>query len=351
MEVKTGNHLREKTDQTSVYCSRSVEPDTIDKGQIYDLTKKINDCLHREFGMKSLNHRMIFTACTLVAVKEGAALREGMEFSSFYQMVLDRLSEAVKEAKIRNGKLELLCQVFSEIKMNTTENQQAMDHFTGWVAEISKLVSFEKWNGEDVMAIFFHEFNRYKDRSESGQVFTPDHITSFLCRLIDVSKNDIILDAACGSGAFLVKAMCNMVKEAGGSNTEKAVEIKEMQLYGIEFDREIFALAFANMLLHKNNRIHLEQMDSRLEEASGWIKGIRVKLKDEDRAKGVTKVLMNPPFERAYGCMSIVKTVLDSVPAGAVCAFILPDKKLEKNRQIYDSDLKKPVGYNVHAGR
>ena len=34
-------------------------------------------------------------------------------------------------------------------------------------------------------------------------------------RLIEVNKDDYVLDAACGSGAFLVKSMCNMVKEAG----------------------------------------------------------------------------------------------------------------------------------------
>lgn len=181
------------------------------------------------------------------------------------------------------------------------------------------------------MAIFFNEFNRYKGKSERGQVFTPDHITSFMYRLIDVSQSDVILDAACGSGAFLVKSMCNMIKEAGGVNTQKAAEIKEKQLYGIEFDREIYALACANMLIHKDGKTNLEQLDSRKEEAAKWIRDISVNLDGENQPKSVTKVLMNPPFERAYGCMTIVKTVLDNVPVGTKCTFILPDKKLEKD--------------------
>ena len=41
---------------------------------------------------------------------------------------------------------------------------------------------------------------------------------------------------------------------------------------------------------------------------------------------------MNPPFETKYGCMDIVNNVLDNVPAGTMCAFILPDKKLEKEK-------------------
>ena len=313
------------------YYTRLFVPDTIDKGRIYDLTMKINNCLHKEFGVKNLNHRMIFTACALVAVKEGAILHKGTDYSLFHQTILNQLSKSLKEAKKQNEKLDLLCEVYSEIKMNTTDNQEAIDSFIDWVTEISELINSDKWNGEDVMAIFFNEFNRYKGKSERGQVFTPDHITSFMYRLIDVSQSDIILDAACGSGAFLVKAMCNMIKEVGGINTKKAKEIKAKQLYGIEFDREIYALACANMLIHKDGKTNLEQLDSRKEDAAKWIREISVKLDGESQAKSVTKVLMNPPFERAYGCMSIVKTVLDNVPVGTLCAFILPDKKLEKD--------------------
>lgn len=47
-------------------------------------------------------------------------------------------------------------------------------------------------------------------------------------RLINVDKDDCVLDAACGSGAFLVKAMCNMIKEAGGVKTNKAKDIKSI---------------------------------------------------------------------------------------------------------------------------
>lgn len=313
------------------YYTKLFVADSIDKGRIYDLTMKINNCLHKEFGVKNLNHRMIFTACALVAVKEGAILHKGTEYSLFHQTILNQLSKSLKDAKKQNEKLDLLCDVYSEIKMNTTDNQQAIDNFIDWITEISDLINSDKWNGEDVMAIFFNEFNRYKGKSERGQVFTPDHITSFMYRLLEVNQNDVILDAACGSGAFLVKSMCNMIKEAGGINTDKAKEIKAKQLYGIEFDREIFALACANMLIHKDGKTNLEQLDTRKDDAAKWIREIKVKLEGESHSKGVTKVLMNPPFERTYGCMTIVKAVLDNVPIGTMCAFILPDKKLEKD--------------------
>ena len=294
---------------------------TIDKQKIYNLTKRINDSLHFNFGIKNLNHRMIFTACALVAKRYGATLVKGMDYATFHTSIHSTLSKSLEEAKHQNQKLDLLLEVYASIKMNIQNNQQAIDDFIECVTDISDNINSDFWQGEDVMAIFFNEFNRYKGKSEQGQqVFTPDHVTSLMYRLIHVDKDDIVLDAACGSGAFLVKAMCNMVKEAGGNSTDKAKEIKQKQLYGIEFDREVFALACANMLIHKDGKTNLEQLDSRRDEAGKWI-----------ASKGITKVLMNPPFESKYGCIDIVRNVLDNVKPNTLCAFIMPDKKLEKD--------------------
>lgn len=326
-EVRLTNEtsLHNKEHYLSLY-----NEDTIDKQKIFNLTKRINDSLHFEFGIKNLNHRMIFTACALVAKRYGATLVKGMDYATFHTSIHSTLSKSLEEAKKQNQKLDLLLEVYSEIKMNIPNNQEAIDEFIDNVSQISDNINSDFWRGEDVMAIFFNEFNRYKGKSEQGQVFTPDHITSLIYRITETTKNDIVLDAACGSGAFLVKSMCNMVKEAGGTNTSKARKIKDKQLYGIEKDREIFALACANMLIHKDGKTNLEQLDSRYTDASKWIK-----------SKQITKVLMNPPFEKKYGCIDIISNVLNSVAYNEndegkltrqiTCAFILPDRKLEKD--------------------
>lgn len=308
--------------QDKSYYLAMFNKNTIDKQHIYSLTKRINDCLHIDFGIKNLYHRMIFTACALVAKRYGAVLFEGMDFTLMKNSILSTLSKSLEESRKQNLKLDLLVEVYAEIKMNNTTNQDAINDFIDWVCEISDCVNSDYWDGEDVMGIFFNEFNRYKKKSESGQVFTPDHITSFMYRLIDVNQDDNVLDAACGSGAFLVKAMCNMMKEAGGRKTKKSAHIKDAQLFGIEFDREIFALACANMLIHLDGKTNLEHLDSRTQEACDWIK-----------SKNISKVLMNPPFESKYGCLTIVDNVLKSVPQNTKCAFILPDKKLEKDKK------------------
>lgn len=335
LEVETSPLLQNKK-----YYIDMFNENTIDKNRIYNLTKRINDCLHTEFGIKNLYHRMIFTACALVGCRYGAILVKGMDFGLMKNSILSTLNKSLEDSKQQNIKLEILVEVYCDIKMNNTSNQDAIDDFITWVLEISDCVNSDYWNGEDVMGIFFNEFNRYKKKSEKGQVFTPDHITSLMYRLIHVNQNDNVLDAACGSGAFLVKAMCNMMKESGGPNTAKAKKIKSGQLFGIEFDREIYALACANMLIHKDGKTNLEQLDTRTAAACTWI-----------QSKNITKVLMNPPFEKKYGCMEIVDNVLKSVPEHTDCAFILPDKKLEKdytdkrigNKVLKHSTLKKII--------
>lgn len=301
----------------------------IDKDRIYELTMRINNSLHSDFGIKNLYHRMIFTACALVARRYDAILVRGMDYGDFHNGILSALNKAIKSDVQQNAKLALLSEVYSEIKMNVSTDddnpaavarlKNLIGDFIDWVTEISGLINSSAWNGEDVMAIFFNEFNRYKKKSESGQVFTPDHVTGFMYRLLGVDKDDRVLDACAGSGSFLVKSMSNMIREAGGVNTTKAKQIKAKQLYGIEFDREIYALACANMLIHKDGKTNLAHMDARTESAGDWVKTTRA-----------TKVLMNPPYENKFGCMKIVENVLDSVNRGTLCGFILPDKKLEK---------------------
>ena len=327
-EIQTVSELQNKEYYLSLFSQNKI-----DKQLIYSLTKKINDSLHTDFGIKNLYHRMIFTACALVAKRYDASLYKGMNYQTFHTSIHSTLAKSLEDSRKQNQKLDLLLEVYSEIRMNSTENQEAIDNFIDCVEKISDCINSDFWNGEDVMGIFFNEFNRYKKKSESGQVFTPDHITSLMYRLIEVNKDDIVFDGACGSGAFLVKSMCNMINEAGGINTDKAKEIKQNQLYGIEFDREIYALACANMLIHKDGKTNLEQLDTRTEKACRWIKYENPEEVDSEKLveRKITKVLMNPPFETKYGCMNIVKNVLDSVPKNIKCAFILPDKKLEKS--------------------
>jgi type I restriction-modification system DNA methylase subunit len=317
---------------TKEYYLKLFNKEYVDKQLIFSLTEKINNNLHKNFGVNNLYHRMIFTACALVAQRYNSkCLIEGMDWATLHQSILSSLKKSYEEAKKQNNKLDLIAEQFALIQCNYTENQEAINSFISCINQISSNINSDSWNGEDVMAIFFNEFTRYKGKSEQGQVFTPDHITSLIYRITGTSYKDNVLDATCGSGSFLVKAMSFMISEVGGlNNEEKVKDIKTNKLFGIEFSKELYALACANMLIHKDGKTNLIQDDSRSESVGNWIK-----------EKKITKVLMNPPYENAYGCLNIVSNVLDNVNEGAICAFILPDNKLEVGKHWAKKVLKK----------
>lgn len=117
--------------------------DNIDKERIYELTAKINNCLHDKFKIENLYHRMIFTACALVAKRYNALMTEGMSYSIFQNSIKERLEAELADDEKQNSKLKMLTEVFSDIKMglnvdsaNASEQERIktiIGEFIGWV--------------------------------------------------------------------------------------------------------------------------------------------------------------------------------------------------------------------------
>jgi len=306
----------------------------IDIDKIQSCTININEILHHKFVMQNLTQRMIFTACALVADRKGANLEnlKKLSFSVLKSQIIEILEKSYSEEMRSNEKLKIIKEQYQKITCDKENDINAIGDFIDNVIQISKYIQSNDWQGEDVMAIFFNEFNRYLPKKpDYGQVFTPDNVVSLMYRLIEANYKDKILDAACGSGAFLVKAMGNMTREVGGITNDKEVKkIQNERLFGVEISKDLFTLACANMLIHKDGKTNLIQADSRDKEVCDWIK-----------SKNITKVLMNPPYEKKYGVMGIVENVLNNVSEGAMCAFLLPDNKLEISRKTVERWLKK----------
>lgn len=333
IELRTTTSLQDHGFYEKIFTDQ-----TINTREIYNLTRRINNLLHFKFGVRNLYDRMIFTAATLVAKRYGAFIFKGMPYDAMQNMIINTLNKHfASDSTNQNNKMATLVKVYSAIKMNYDKvDQSAIDDFIECIARISDSINSSNWNGEDVMGIFFNEFNRYKAKSDNGQIFTPDHITSLMYRLINIHQNDCIFDGACGSGAFLTKSMANMIQEAGGPDTAKAKIIKEHQLYGIEIDRVIWSLAACNMLIHKDGHSGIVQGDTTSPEMSEYMHDINYESdstpeKPHYKPYHITKVLMNPPFERKYHCIDIVLNVFNNMPNGTDVALILPDHKLEKD--------------------
>lgn len=312
------------------YYLKSLTDKPIDVQEIYNLTKRINDSLKFDFGINDLYDRMIFTASALVAQRYGARLQPGMVYSAMQSTIVSMLNKSLQRNPQQNTKLHILVDVYQNIKMGYPENQDAVDNFIENINRISQSINSSHWRGEDVMGIFFNEFNRYKGKSDNGQVFTPDHVTNFMYRLINVHKDDCVFDGTCGSGAFLTKSMANMIQEAGGPDTNEAKRIKQHQLYGIEIDERVFALACANMMIHKDGKTNLDRDNTMSAQAARWMHNINWTDTGNLKKYHITKILMNPPYERKYKPIDILNNVFDNMPKGIDVAILLPDHKLEK---------------------
>lgn len=258
------------------YYLKLTQRISIDVDAIQTCTIRINELLHHKFIMQDLRHRMIFTACALVAHKKGAKLEnfKDLDFSDLKNRIIKVLEESYSDEMKSNEKLKIIKEQYEKITCDKEGDKNAMGDFIDNVMKISHFLNSDDWNGEDVMMIFFNEFNRYLPKKpDYGQVFTPAHIISLMYRITGVTHKDNVLDAACGSGAFLIHAMGEMISELGGKANEKAMlEICNNRLFGIEISKDLFTLACANMLIHKDGKTNLIQADSRDKEICEWIK-------------------------------------------------------------------------------
>lgn len=292
--------------------------------EIKKLTRKINTFLHKNINLTDVFQRMIFVSSALIVISNGGVLLSD-SFKSLKSSVYSKLEEELKIKKNNenktqletNNKLEILLEEFNKIDANAPYNEK-ISELVDSLNELGAMINNSAWNGEDVAATFFREFTSRKDKVDNGQVFTPEHICHFMYRLLDCKYGDKILDAACGSGTFLTTSMAEMLKECTSDEQRKIVYTKS--LYGIEYDRRIFAVACANMLIHKDGKSNICQGDSTTDEICDFVKKNRI-----------TKVLMNPPFEDPT-CISIVDNILRTLNKNTLSAFILPDNKLTTNK-------------------
>ena len=72
---------------------------------------------------------MIFTACALVAERYGAGLQrlKDMGYATFHTAIHSTLSKSLEDSRKQNAKIDILLEEYSDIKMNTTDNQQAIN--------------------------------------------------------------------------------------------------------------------------------------------------------------------------------------------------------------------------------
>ncbi|WP_442576096.1 HsdM family class I SAM-dependent methyltransferase [Microbacterium sp. F51-2R] len=188
----------------------------------------------------------------------------------------------------------------------------------------------------DVLGNFYHEFIAYGggDGSGLGIVLTPDHVTTLMAEIIDISASDYVLDPTAGTASFLIAAMQRMFSDAGNNDAVKE-DIRRNRLHGIELQDKLFAIGTTNMILRGDGKSNFRR-DSIFEAPMHEMRGdVRRDDGTWTVGHGFTKVLLNPPYSQAkdkntrnLSELSFIEKALSFLNPGGRLAAIVPQSAM-----------------------
>ncbi|WP_310989109.1 HsdM family class I SAM-dependent methyltransferase [Staphylococcus hominis] len=213
-------------------------------------------------------------------------------------------------------------------------NMTPLKYFT--VKLNKKLKQSIKHSDMDVLGNFYGEFVKYggSDGNSLGIVLTPRHITNLMCDLIEIDKNDYVIDPCCGSAGFLIAAMNKMLNQT--QDEEIKLNIKRNQLYGIELQQKLFTIATTNMILRGDGKSNLRRDDI-------------FHIDENDYNTLINKALINPPYSQAktkkqshLSEISFINRTLDLIKKGGKLAAIIPQSTMIGKTKT-DKEYKKAI--------
>jgi type I restriction-modification system DNA methylase subunit len=268
------------------------------QGEFYRIAEKINDTF--EEAKVNKNDRAIYLGTIILAMKMG-------EISANPNLILTQINSYVDIALKSYNKAELI--PLFKIKGNSTKLKHKLPIVFHNLDRLNIRALMN--TGDDVLGKFFEAFLRYgNDAKELGIVFTPRHITKFICDIVKLQPNDIVYDPACGTGGFLVTAfsiMKNMLEP-----NKKAIEhLKINQIIGTDSDDsgKIPALAVVNMIFRGDGKSNIFNENCFEFQKFG--------------KQFATKVLMNPPYAQKDESENMfIEHAIESCSVGGTVAVI-----------------------------
>lgn len=192
--------------------------------------------------------------------------------STIIHNLLDRVKEVLEVEGIPNQKIESLDSELAFI--STDQVLRNTEILKSILLELEENViplfqsSFSTKSNYDIIGKFYEEFLRYAGVSnvKKGIVLTPRHITTLFTKLVPIKANDVILDMASGTGAFLIAGMneiINQVKNSKSSETKERIQkVKAEQLLGFEINSTMYISSISNMLFRNDGKSAIYNMDS-----------------------------------------------------------------------------------------
>lgn len=281
-------------DQKTIVSMKNLEdilfPTVVNKKEkVLDSTYKLNELLHG-YGIKE-NIRGQFVGTCLLALKNNLDYmdKKGQprSASSILADIKGILGELLENSIEKAKKLTLLdTNVLNDENVLKLSKDNLYEILNFVDTKILPFINDETTAGQDILNLFFTMFNKYVDKEDKNQAFTPDHITDFMCKITKIDYNSRVLDICCGSGSFLVRALVTERNSCQSlPNKEEQYEIiNKSHIYGIEIAEKPFGLATTNMLIHGDGNTNVIQANCF--DKKEWIQ----------KTARPTVILMNPPY-------------------------------------------------------
>jgi type I restriction-modification system DNA methylase subunit len=313
---KTKNILLSKEQATYILehdtFNWSDLPDT-PEGKYISSAIDINDNLHNSGINKNKRARFIAGLVLSMSLNTPINMREEDTttlVNSVNNLIAKKLREVGKENFFDFLKLEL---------PPTTENHiKYRDAIKHTIKELNSLdIKNAMASGKDVLGEFYEKFLKYGNGAkEIGIVLTPRHITEFAVEVLGITHKDYVFDPTCGTAGFLVSAFDSIKKTATSKQIDK---FKTYNIFGVEQDDEVVALALVNMIFRGDGRNNMSEGNCFQKNINKTNKDSNETGKFEKRLQTIiengkekitivkcnnpiiTKVLMNPPFALKKG--------------------------------------------------
>lgn len=274
-EVVSDTQLKSFDEYVSYFQKHNIN----DKTKVLENTATLNRMLH-DNGIKE-GLRSQFVGTCLLALKEGLYYN-GLSTSQILAGIKEKLGTLLQNSVDKANKISVLdTKVLQDQKVQNIESDNFVKLLSFIKNRILPYINEASTEGHDILSYFFTTFNKYVQKGDKNQAFTPNHIAHFMCKVGHITRKTKILDPTCGSGTFLVQAMAQALAKCE-TNVERD-SVKQKQIFGIEADNNVFGLATTNMLIHGdgNSNIYSDSCFNK----SAFIKNADIDL-----------VLMNPPY-------------------------------------------------------
>lgn len=157
---------------------------------------------------------------------------------------------------------------------------------------------FDYSHSEELGNAYEYLLSIMSSQGDAGQFRTPRHIIDFIVEVVNPTKDDKILDPACGTGGFLISSYRHILKQHDGKNpdgtenNEKPLTPDERRnlmsnFEGYDIDPGMARIAQVNMYLHQFKNPKIYQYDA-LSNDERWNDKFDV-------------ILANPPFMSPKG--------------------------------------------------